>query len=266
MEHPEGSATAAEPEYNKYRPMRESRADLGAAFARQALATTRPFRSTPDQQLRVLDLGSGYGTTALELARICEHVTGMEPALALFDESNRRLRASGLTNVEFRNEGVDQLKGEDTFDLIVLDNVYEHLPRQADALGAITRALRPGGALYLLTPNRLWPIEAHYGLPFLSYLPLPLANRYLRVSRRGTDYTDASYAPTYWGLRRRLTAQPELEWRFALPGDRRATAAGSPLHYRLGMTALERVPALWSISKALLVVAVKTQAPQGGTF
>jgi SAM-dependent methyltransferase len=139
----------------------------------------------------------------------------------------------------------------------VLDNVYEHLPDHALALSRISGALRPGGTLYLLTPNRLWPIEAHYRLPFLSWLPLRAANQYLRLSGRGSDYTDASFAPTYRALKRQLDARPEIEWTFALPGDPQATASGAPLHYRAGMAAIRKLPALWAISKAFLVVARK---------
>jgi hypothetical protein len=105
-------------------------------------------------------------------------------------------------------------------------------------------------------PNRLWPREVHYGLPFLSWLPLPLANRYLRWSGRGTDYTDASYARTYWSLRRHLNTH-DWTWRFTLPADPTSTHLGTPLHYRVGMAALRRAPALWAISKAHLVIAKK---------
>lgn len=88
--------------------------------------------------------------------------------------------------------------------MAVLDNVLEHLDDQHDALERIASCLRPGGVAYILVPNRWWPIEAHYSLPFLAWLPLPLATRYLRWSGRGSDYTDASYAPSYLRMRRLL--------------------------------------------------------------
>jgi SAM-dependent methyltransferase len=159
----------------------------------------------------------------------------------------------------FRQGGVEDIRERDAYDLVVLDNVYEHLPYHALALFNVSRALRPGGVLYMVIPNRAWPIEAHYRLPFLAWLRLPLANAYLRLSRRGTDYTDASYAPTLWGLRKQLDGRPELAWRLVLPEDPTATMAGTPWHYRLGMALLRRAPALWSVSKAVVVVAVKDQ-------
>jgi hypothetical protein len=94
-------------------------------------------------------------------------------------------------------------------------------------------------------------------LPFLSYLPLSLANRYLRWTGRGTDYTDASYAPTYWRLNRLLRARPELEYHYVLPADVALTTAGGSWLYRTGIAAIRRWPALWAISKAFLVIVVK---------
>lgn len=247
----------AQPGYDEYRQMSDTRAPLAASFARQILGTTGPWLSKPVEELDVLDLGSGYGHTTLELAGRCRSAVGMEPASNLAEFSQRLKAESGRDNLEFRHQGIDDLKESNAFDLVVLDNVYEHLPDQTKAIQAISECLRPGGVLFLLTPNKLWPIEAHYGLPFLSYLPLPLANRYLRASGRGTDYTDASYAPTWFSLRRELDAHEDLSWRLTLPADPAATMAGSPVHYRIGMKMLDRFPSLWTISKALLVVAVK---------
>jgi hypothetical protein len=111
--------------------------------------------------------------------------------------------------------------------------------------------------LYVLVPNKLWPIEVHYRLPFLSYLPLGVANWYLRATGRGTDYTDASYAPSYFRLRRLLRAQPELTSEFVLPARIELTAGGARWHYRWGVRAIRACPLLWAISKAFLVVARK---------
>jgi 2-polyprenyl-3-methyl-5-hydroxy-6-metoxy-1,4-benzoquinol methylase len=237
-----------------YDAMIDTRAPQAAAFARQILSTTEPF--LPARPLRVLDVGCGYGHTSVELARSCERVVGIEPS-ELAVKGREVAASSGLANVEIRCQSIYDLAERDAFDLIVLDNVFEHLPDQRRALEVLSAALAPGGAMYLLMPNKLWPMEVHYRLPFLSYLPLPLANAYLRASGRGTDYTDASYAPTYFGLRRLLDARRELSYQFVLPADLALTASGAALHYKLGAAAIQRFPLLWAISKAFLVIAVK---------
>lgn len=247
------------PGYDNFRDMSEVRGPLAAEFARQIIETTRPWLPKPVEELDVLDLGSGYGHTALELAKSCRHVTGFEPSAALVEAADALRTEQKCLNATFVRGGADALVDVHAFDLIVLDNVFEHLSDQTAALRAIHRGLRPGGVVYILVPNRVWPIEVHYHLPFLSWLPLGAANSYLRWSGRGQDYEDASYAPTYWGLKRQLKAYDDWSFEFTLPGHPSATVAGAPWHYRAGMTMLSWAPSLWAISKALLVVVKKTE-------
>jgi SAM-dependent methyltransferase len=222
--------------------------------ARQILETTRPFRSIPDEGLAVLDVGCGYGYTSAALSTTCRRIVAIEPSPELFDHSRDTL--AGAPNVDLRPLGIERVAERDSFDLAILDNVLEHIADQAGALRAIAAALKPGGLLYLLVPNKLWPIEPHYGLPFLSYLPLSMANRYLRLTKRGTDYTDASYAPTY-GRLVRLLSDAGFDAHFVIPGDLSLTAGGGPLHYRIGAAALRHAPWLWRIAKGFLVIAVR---------
>ena len=250
------------PQYDADERMLSERAALGGEFARQILDTTVPFRDSPADALDVLDMGCGYGHTAIELARHCRYVVGIEPSLPLIEHARGLLGQSGLANVEFRQAGVYELSETSRYDLIVLDNVFEHLADQPRALEILSGALRPGGLLYLLMPNRLWPIEVHYRLPLLSYLPLRLANRYLRWSGRGTDYTDASYAPTYFSLNRMLRARSDLTFQYVLPAHLELAAAGRSFHYRLGAAMIRRFPWLWVVSKALLVIATKDSSPR----
>ncbi|MCS6977881.1 MAG: class I SAM-dependent methyltransferase [Gemmatales bacterium] len=235
--------------------MSGERAARAADFARQIVETCKPFAASPPESWEVLDVGCGYGHTAAELAKVCRSVTGIEPSEPLAREAIRL--AADIPNLTIRQASVYDLEPKPLYDLIVLDNVFEHLPDQPGALAILSGCLRPQGVLYLLMPNKLWPMEVHYHLPFLSYLPLSWANRYLRWTGRGTDYTDASYAPTYWRLRRLLRERPELRFQFVLPANLAWTTAGAKWHYRLGVAALKRFPSLWAISKAFLVVAVK---------
>lgn len=251
------TAAVARPQYDRFRDMAQTRAPLARGFAQQILTTCGPYLPRPAADLRVLDVGCGYGHTARELAGWCRRVVGIEPSAPLWQSACDLASGAGLSNLEFRNQPIERLPANELFDLVILDNVLEHLPDQPRALAAICNCLAPGGALYILVPNRLWPIEVHYGLPFLSYLPLPLASFYLRLSGRGTDYTDASYLPTYWSLNRLLRGRPELTFDYVLPADLSLTAAGAKWHYRLGAAAIRRFPCLWAISKALLVVARK---------
>ncbi|MCL4201546.1 MAG: class I SAM-dependent methyltransferase [Pirellulaceae bacterium] len=223
----------------------------------QLLKTTAPYLRVPVSELTVLDVGCGYGGMSLELGKRCRRVVGMECSsgrLTLAEQMKTHLE---INNVEFRQKPIEELSDIECYDLVVLDNVLEHLPDQPAALRNMVRSLRPGGVLYILVPNKLWPIEHHYRLPFLGYLPVPLANFYLRATRRGRDYTDASYAPTYFRLNRLLRQFPELSFQYVPPADISLAIGGASWRYRYGVAAIRRFPWLWVISKSLLVVAVK---------
>jgi SAM-dependent methyltransferase len=104
-----------------------------------------------DRPGEVLEVGAGSGRVTVELARLAEHVVGLEPSAAMRAAAARRLDAAGLASrVELRDQDVRDLDEEGRYALIVAPfHALMHLPTLADqdrALAAIRRALIPGGA------------------------------------------------------------------------------------------------------------------------
>lgn len=57
---------------------------------------------------------------------------------------------------------VEHLQHDDeVFDAVLLNEVLEHLPDEGRALQEIYRVMKPGGFLFLFSPNRLHPFETH---------------------------------------------------------------------------------------------------------
>lgn len=76
-----------------------------------------------------------------------------------------------------------------SFDVVISNHVIEHVDDQLRHLQEIARVLRPDGVCYLATPNKFWPIEPHFALPFLAWLPtVRLRDAYVRLARRGKRY------------------------------------------------------------------------------
>ena len=88
----------------------------------------------------------------------------------------------------------------DKLDGVVINHILEHAASPQRLLDEVWRVLKPGGICYLGVPNRHWPMEPHYRLLLLSWLPRSLADRYVRLAGKGTSYPEQ--LPSYWSIRR----------------------------------------------------------------
>ncbi len=240
---------------------------LAASQAQEIFRLVERALPKPLADCDVLDVGCGAGNLALAMAKHARSVVGVEANETLVRRAHDRAQQTPVANAKFLQRDLFALGEVAKYDLIVCSTVLEHVPNGHRALTQIVRAMRPWGVLYLTVPNKLWPIECHYGLPFLSWLPLRMANWYVRVFRKATSYEDACYAPTYFQLRQLLRQFP-LRVEFRTPVNIAAEVYGMghasyKWLYRLGKALIDRCPWFWIISKGFIVVAVKNDMDTG---
>ena len=60
---------------------------------------------------------------------------------------------------------------DDSFDLVFSNSVIEHLYTFENQEKMAKECMRVGKKFFIQTPNRHFPVEAHYALPFAQYLP-----------------------------------------------------------------------------------------------
>ena len=96
---------------------------------------------------RLLDVGCGAGAVLRTMSAEGWHAEGHEISEAVAD----RLQKEGFRVHIGPLEDLDV--GPVLFDVLVMSEVIEHLPAPHVTLKAAHRLLRPGGALYLTTPN-----------------------------------------------------------------------------------------------------------------
>lgn len=119
----------------------------GPWYRRQALA-----RAGLAAGMRVLDVGTGTGLTAIEAAKLCgsgTHVTGVDPSAGML--ANARLPA-GMRVIEGRAEKLPM--PESSFDFVSMGYALRHVGDLRTVFQEFLRVLRPGGRACVLEITR----------------------------------------------------------------------------------------------------------------
>ena len=104
---------------------------------------------------RVLDVGCGLGLYVRKLREFSDDVVGI-------DIDPKRLRQGARTTpglVLAASEDLPFRTG--SFDLVVLNEVIEHVRSDGATIADAVRVVRPGGHVVIYAPNRLYPFETH---------------------------------------------------------------------------------------------------------
>jgi len=160
-----------------------------------------------NNNLIILDVGTGEGIYMYYLSSRAKLCVGIDTD----DKSLRKARKTVKTkNTEFILMQAESLAFKDnTFDVITMIEVLEHVADDKKVIKEIYRVLKPGGQLIITAPNKLFPFETHgfkigsriygtkgLGFPFLTYLP-QILRKHVATAR--------VYTP--WQLKRMLESQ-----------------------------------------------------------
>jgi SAM-dependent methyltransferase len=157
----------------------------------------------------VLDFGCGKGEVVLELLRRGWHCRGVE----LFGSGSgtgieQSLIERGLLgDVVLQYDGATLPFQDEKFDVVLSNQVFEHVPDLSTSLNEIWRVLKPGGWLVCSFPSKDAIREAHCNVPFAHWMPKSrarflwlLAVRSLGIGRlkRGRSRTQWAHFFNAW--------------------------------------------------------------------
>ena len=144
-------------------------------------------RYAPLEGRRILDVGCGIGTYVSKLREFSNQVYGVD-----IEEGRLRRGAQSLPGLALAAS--EHLPFRDgAFDLVLLNEVIEHVQDDASTLREACRVTTTGGYIVIYAPNRLYPFETHgiylgrryvFGnIPLVNYLPGFLRRRLVPHAR-----------------------------------------------------------------------------------
>jgi ArsR family transcriptional regulator len=128
--------------------------------------------------LRVLDLGTGTGALALELAAAGCSVIAVDHSPRMLEAAREKLAAAGVGGVELRAGDAAALPLEGaSVDAAFAHMVLQYLPSPADALAEMARVTKPGGAVVAVDfvhHDREW-MRQELGVVWMGFAPDEIA-------------------------------------------------------------------------------------------
>jgi 2-polyprenyl-3-methyl-5-hydroxy-6-metoxy-1,4-benzoquinol methylase len=121
---------------------------------RDRIRKKRLFSLIADNSSKILDIGCGFGDTAIELALRGNRVLGIDPDKEFINQAEQLAVDFNVNNAVFEREDFlnKDFKGEE-FDGIILSEVLEHFDDPLPIFRKIRHLLKNGGWLVISIPN-----------------------------------------------------------------------------------------------------------------
>ena len=154
----------------------------------------------PLEKKLVLDLGSGDGGVSIAFSKQNSSVTSIEPDLGRLKRTKLRAMENHVNLDLLRGRSEDLPFADKTFDVVIMNDVIEHVEDRIQTITEASRVLKTGGLIYLTAPNKLsirnLLKDPHYGLFGITVLPHALASFYVTKIRRRIRTYEVGDFPT----------------------------------------------------------------------
>ncbi|MDX6428413.1 MAG: hypothetical protein QOE54_779, partial [Streptosporangiaceae bacterium] len=229
--------------------------------AAKLISVLRHFLGRDDLSgLTVADVGCSAGFISDELAQAgAKHTIGIDIDVpGLCKAADRFGERVGFVC----GDGERLPFADGTFDAIVFNHIYEHVVDPDAVVKELHRVLADDGTLYLGLGNKYGIMEPHYRLPFLSYLPAGLADRYVRASGRADQYYERFRGRK--GLQRMLSDFQVWDYTFSVIAEPDRFHGQDDLPGPVATLPAQAVRTLRPNIPTFLWVATKTPRPPAG--
>lgn len=124
-------------------------------------------RLSPTKDMKILDLGCGQGTYLEENYPYRSQIT----ALDISDHNIKAFKKRHPNITIIKGDGLKPPFKDKEFDIVFSNVVIEHVGgRESQELFA-AEIQRVGKRFFITTPNKWFPFEPHYRMPFYQFIP-----------------------------------------------------------------------------------------------
>ncbi|MFO7526159.1 MAG: class I SAM-dependent methyltransferase [Ignavibacteriaceae bacterium] len=180
------------PNYKRWKKGRELAVERG----KFASAIINKFTATSG--LSILDLGSGEGGTSSVFSEN-NFVVSADYSIIRLTRQHQTFKDSKFKRVNCNGNNLPFADG--SFNLIILQDVIEHIEDTNSFLNEVYRVLKYNGIIYISTPNRFSVLnilsDPHWGLPLLALLSRSGIRRYYLKHFRKSEVNRVDLAQLY---------------------------------------------------------------------
>ena len=202
----------------RYHAYRQNMMERGRAFYEMARASAET-RDANIGNAYAIALGCGVGASMVRMSRDFAHVIGVDPSLPDLVLARKACDELGITNITLAHcYGERMPVASGVVDLIIAENVLEHVPDLGSVLAEVGRVLKPGAAFVGDCANRFNMLrpEPHVQLWGVGLLPRKWQGRYVMWRRDFKNYDRSvhlkSYGQLLSALRKKLGPESTIEF------------------------------------------------------
>lgn len=166
--------------------------------AQKIASVLQDFYHSDLKNKTMLDIGASTGIMTNLLSSYFGHSIGIDIDEGAIQHASKTYSSPRLS---FSVQDAMNIKlPANSIDIIICNQVYEHVPDAKRLMKEIYRLLKPHGVCYFGAGNRFVLMEEHYHLPLLSAIPKFLAHPYIKLFRHLDTYYETHYS--YWRLKK----------------------------------------------------------------
>jgi ubiquinone/menaquinone biosynthesis C-methylase UbiE len=203
----------------RYRAYRRDMTERGRAFYRMARATAESRDASGIGKDCAIALGCGVGASMVPMSSDFARVIGVDPSLPDLVLARKACDELGITNITLAHCYGERMPiSSGTADVVIAENVLEHVADLGSVLTEVGRVLKPGAAFVGDCANRfniLRP-EPHVQLYWVGLLPRKWQASYVMWRKNFTDYDRSvhlkSYRQLLSALRDKLGPESTIEF------------------------------------------------------